>query len=68
MGPWLLQQSSPLLIHKWQQELTKWRRIEDQLTRSDTAEAETKQKQLAQDIRELEEILLCLQMDKPSSS
>jgi tRNA (adenine22-N1)-methyltransferase len=68
MGPWLLQQVSPLLIHKWQQELVKWLRIQDQLKRSDTEEAEAKYHQMTAEIQELEEILLCLQMAKPSSN
>jgi tRNA (adenine22-N1)-methyltransferase len=64
MGPWLVTEQSPILIKKWQAECQKWQSVLEQLNHSETLEARAKQEEMDAHIRELEEILQCMQMAK----
>lgn len=65
MGPFLLRKREPMLVQKWQNELRKLDRIIENMGRSETIEAIDKRKQLESLYKQIEEVLSCLQKDKP---
>lgn len=65
MGPYLLRTPGETFVRKWRSELAKRQRIAEQLSRSDMAEAGARQEQLRKEMAAIEEVLECLQTDKP---
>lgn len=68
MGPFLLREPSALLTKKWKSELEKLARICKQLSRSDLDESRAKLLNYKEEMKQIEEVLACLPMAKPSSS
>jgi tRNA (adenine22-N1)-methyltransferase len=64
MGPYLLEQASDAFVHKWLYELDKLERICGQLAQSDLEASRQKERDLRRTIREIEEVLGCLQKAK----
>lgn len=65
MGPHLLRAPKPVLIKKWRHELDKLARICEQLSGSELPESAMKLVQFKAEMNVLEEVLKCLQTDKP---
>ncbi|WP_040948391.1 tRNA (adenine(22)-N(1))-methyltransferase [Gorillibacterium massiliense] len=69
MGPFLLQEASPVFVQKWHGEIAKLERISEQLDESELAASKAKKQELDREIQTLKEVLLaCTQKDKPSFS
>jgi tRNA (adenine22-N1)-methyltransferase len=66
MGPYLLTQSDPIWIQKWQDELFKLQRIVEQLTRSEQEASLQRQQQIQNEMLEIQEVIACSQKAKPS--
>ncbi|MBC8079463.1 MAG: SAM-dependent methyltransferase [Gorillibacterium sp.] len=64
MGPYLLKKGGDVFCKKWNSEIDKLIRIEEQLHSSELETAREKQLELRQDIRIFSEVLKCLQMDR----
>lgn len=64
LGPHLLRKSSELFIKKWKMELSKRKRIVQQMKQSSLQQAQLKKEQFEQEISELEEIIQCMQKVK----
>ncbi|MBO8171372.1 MAG: tRNA (adenine-N(1))-methyltransferase [Bacillaceae bacterium] len=64
IGPFLLEESSPILLEKWNQELHKLNRIRDQISRSTDPEALRKKTEVEEKIRMIKEVFTCLPEDK----
>lgn len=65
IGPILWRKKSPVLRHKWEEELEKYKNIERQLLSSTNDEAEERKEQFAAKIKRIEEVLSCMPTDKP---
>lgn len=65
MGPYLLQQADPILIAKWELEISKLERIVETLQQSSLEASREKEAQLRQEIVCIKEVLQCLQKDRP---
>jgi tRNA (adenine22-N1)-methyltransferase len=68
MGPYLLTQADPIWIRKWEDELSKLQRIVDQLSQSHLETSIHRQKLIAEEMVEIQEVLACTQKVKPSSN
>jgi tRNA (adenine22-N1)-methyltransferase len=68
MGPYLIQQGGAVFHAKWQSENQKLRGIIRDLQQSDRDEARQRAAAFQTEIDEVEAILACLPMDKPSSN
>jgi len=66
MGPYLLHNGEELLKKKWRMELEKLDRVRRQLSLSALPESREKEAVLAKEIQQIEEVLECLPMVKPS--
>ncbi|GGD71323.1 tRNA (adenine(22)-N(1))-methyltransferase [Paenibacillus nasutitermitis] len=66
MGPYLLHNGEELLRKKWRMELDKLERVRRQLSLSALDESRDKQAVLAGEMQQIEEVLECLPMVKPS--
>ncbi|MBH5318115.1 tRNA (adenine(22)-N(1))-methyltransferase TrmK [Paenibacillus sp. GSMTC-2017] len=64
MGPYLLRNPHPALIKKWKNEINKIEWICDKLSSSDLPESALKRKQFQAEMKSIQEVLNCLQMDK----
>jgi Predicted SAM-dependent methyltransferase len=67
MGPHLLRAPKEVFFKKWRYELDKLGRIVAQMSQSDLEQAEQKKQQFREEMNVIEEVLQCLQTDKPSS-
>lgn len=65
MGPYLMGQADPVFFRKWDYEIAKLQRIENQLASSRLAESVARREAIRQEIRQLKEVLQCLPKDKP---
>ncbi|TXK77104.1 class I SAM-dependent methyltransferase [Paenibacillus sp. N3.4] len=65
LGPYLINEPSEVWFRKWESELKKLEMIEGQLKRSDAEASKLKAEQVGQEIREIREVLACLQKVKP---
>ncbi|MBU5440476.1 class I SAM-dependent methyltransferase [Paenibacillus sp. MSJ-34] len=65
MGPYLLRQGDEAFMSKWHQELDKLQHICRTLQRSETEDARSKEREFRHKMKEIEEVLQCLQKDKP---
>ncbi|MBD0379123.1 tRNA (adenine(22)-N(1))-methyltransferase [Paenibacillus sedimenti] len=65
MGPYLLEEAPEVWFRKWESELEKLAMIEAQLSRSSAEASKAKAEQIAEEIREIKEVLACLQKVKP---
>lgn len=65
-GPYLLREASDVFVEKWRRETAKLRKIAEQLNRSETEEAAQKRETLLAEIKEVEELIACLQKGRPS--
>lgn len=68
LGPFLWQEKSPILIKKLERERDKWHKIQTQMAQSDRAQTQERLQEVQQEINWLNEVIQCLQMDKPSSN
>jgi tRNA (adenine22-N1)-methyltransferase len=68
MGPYLLRDADPIWILKWQDELIKLQRIVEQLSRSQQESSRHRQKQIQDEMIDIQEVLACSQKVKPSFS
>ncbi|RFB38791.1 tRNA (adenine(22)-N(1))-methyltransferase [Brevibacillus sp. VP] len=66
IGPFLLQQQSPILLEKWKSELEKWEKIKERMTASTRVETQEKLSEIEDKIIWIKGVLTCLQTDKPS--
>jgi tRNA (adenine22-N1)-methyltransferase len=65
MGPYFINEAPDVWFTKWESELKKLAMIEDQLQLSAAEVSKTKAEQVSQEIREIKEVLACLQKVKP---
>lgn len=65
LGPFLWTQRSPILLEKWKAEKEKAERVLQGLEKSRSAGAEEKKTEIEQRLTWIEEVLQCLQTDKP---
>lgn len=65
MGPYLLEEAPEVWFSKWDSELKKLAMIEGQLKLSTAEASAAKAEQIAQEIKEIKEVLACLQKVKP---
>lgn len=65
MGPYLLDEAPDVWFRKWDSELKKLAMIEGQLKLSSAEASVAKAEQIAQEIKEIKEVLACLQKVKP---
>ncbi|MEW9667384.1 tRNA (adenine(22)-N(1))-methyltransferase TrmK [Ammoniphilus sp. 3BR4] len=65
LGPFLWDQQSPILLEKWKAEKEKAQRVMQGLEKSRSAGAEEKKAEIEQRLKWIEEVLQCLQTDKP---
>ncbi|MGD8189047.1 tRNA (adenine(22)-N(1))-methyltransferase [Brevibacillus ginsengisoli] len=68
LGPMLWQEKSPVLLKKLERERDKWHKIQTQISQSERAETQERLQEVQQEINWLNEVIQCLQMDKPSSN
>ncbi|MEO3947415.1 tRNA (adenine(22)-N(1))-methyltransferase TrmK [Gorillibacterium sp. CAU 1737] len=59
-GPFLVEAKGPVFSRKWERELTKWKRVGQQLTESELPASQEKREEVAHTIRLLEEVLACM--------
>lgn len=64
MGPWLLKQPSEVFFTKWEDELCKMEGILKSISSSKLASAEMKAQEFKQEMKQIREVLACLQKDK----
>jgi tRNA (adenine22-N1)-methyltransferase len=64
MGPYLMEQASPVWFLKWEGEIEKLEKICDQLRRSTSETSKQKEAELRQEILEIKEVLHCLRKVK----
>lgn len=67
MGPYLIQNPSPVWFQKWELEISKLEMIRRQLALSDSLESRLKDQELVQEIQRIKEVMACLQKDRTSS-
>lgn len=65
-GPYLLREASAVFVEKWRRETTKLQRVAEELKRSDLEEAARKRETLLAEIKQIKELISCLQKGKPS--
>ncbi|MDU0201663.1 tRNA (adenine(22)-N(1))-methyltransferase [Paenibacillus sp. MAH-36] len=65
MGPYLLEEAPEVWFSKWDSELKKLAMIEGQLKLSTAEASAVKAEQIAQEIKDIKEVLACLQKVKP---
>ncbi|MBP1961444.1 tRNA (adenine(22)-N(1))-methyltransferase [Paenibacillus aceris] len=65
MGPYLMKEAPEVWFTKWESELKKLAMIEGQLKLSSADASVAKAEQIAQEIKEIEEVIACLQKVKP---
>nr|WP_150960027.1 class I SAM-dependent methyltransferase [Aneurinibacillus sp. XH2] len=68
MGPYLVQEVSPVFVAKWEREIDKLVKVSDQLANSRLEASEAKQEQINKRIDRIKEVLQCLQKAKRLSS
>ncbi|HZG13633.1 MAG TPA: tRNA (adenine(22)-N(1))-methyltransferase TrmK [Candidatus Bathyarchaeia archaeon] len=68
LGPFLWKKKEPLLIHKWNRELEKWRHIRDQIQRAGRVENQSRLEEISREIEWIEEVIACLQTDSTLSN
>lgn len=68
LGPFLWQEKSPVLLKKLEREQDKWHKIHAQMSQSDRPETRERLHEVQQEIHWLNEVIQCLQTDKPSSN
>ncbi|ULL17635.1 tRNA (adenine-N(1))-methyltransferase [Paenibacillus sp. H1-7] len=68
MGPYLLQDPTPVWFAKWDLEYGKLEMIRGQLALSEQPEAKQKQREIEEEMKTIREVLACLQKDKASSN
>ncbi|MCR8631410.1 tRNA (adenine(22)-N(1))-methyltransferase [Paenibacillus radicis (ex Xue et al. 2023)] len=66
LGPYFLQEPSAVWFHKWKLELDKLEMIRGQLARSSQQETRSKEQLIESEIKQIKEVLACLQKDKAS--
>ncbi len=66
LGPLLWQEKSPVLLKKLEREREKWNKILAQMSHSDRPETRDRLKEMQQEVNWLNEVISCLQTDKPS--
>ncbi|MFD0692801.1 tRNA (adenine(22)-N(1))-methyltransferase [Paenibacillus sp. GCM10027628] len=64
MGPFLMKEAPDVWFRKWESELEKLSMIETQLSRSTAEASKAKAEQITNEIREIKEVLACLQKDR----
>lgn len=65
LGPYLINEASEIWFSKWESELKKLAMIEGQLKLSSAQASKSKADQVAQEMKEIKEVLACLQKVKP---
>lgn len=65
MGPYLIKEAPEVWFTKWESELNKLAMIEGQLKNSSAEASAAKAEQIAREIKEIKEVLACLQKVKP---
>ncbi|MEW9701623.1 tRNA (adenine(22)-N(1))-methyltransferase TrmK [Paenibacillus sp. SI8] len=65
MGPYLVTEAPAVWFKKWESELEKLNMIQTQLSHSSAEASKVKAEQIGQEIREIKEVLACLQKVKP---
>lgn len=68
LGPYLMERPSEVWFQKWRLELDKLDMIRRQLARSTQAEARTKEAAIEAEMKQIKEVMACLQKDKASSN
>lgn len=66
MGPHLLRNPNTVWMEKWERELNKLERIHQQLKQSSTDSGKQKTAEVSHEIKQISEVLQCLQKAKPS--
>ncbi|WP_152398437.1 MULTISPECIES: tRNA (adenine(22)-N(1))-methyltransferase [Paenibacillus] len=64
MGPWLLEQPNEVFVAKWQGELVKMEGILKSVSSSKLPSAAAKARELTEEMKQIREVLACLQKDK----
>lgn len=65
MGPHLVKAPNKVFFKKWQGEIAKLQSVLKQVERSELESAREKREELQRQIEQLEEVLVCLQKDRP---
>ncbi|USG63843.1 tRNA (adenine(22)-N(1))-methyltransferase TrmK [Brevibacillus ruminantium] len=65
LGPFLWEEKSPVLTSKWMRERDKWRKVLEQLSRSEKEEAQERARQVEKELEWMDEVIACLRTDKP---
>ncbi|GAK39654.1 hypothetical protein TCA2_2143 [Paenibacillus sp. TCA20] len=65
MGPFLVEQGGSVFVKKWELEIDKIQKVLTSLSKSDLPEAKEKAEELQQELKRIEEVLTCMQKDKP---
>lgn len=68
LGPFLWQKKSPILHKKLEREKEKWLKIYAQMSQSEREETKSRLHEVQQEITWLEEVISCIQTDKPLSN
>ena len=66
MGPYLLEKPNEVFFKKWHSEIAKLERIQRSVASSRLESAALKNEELRKEIEQIQEVLSCLQKDKPS--
>lgn len=64
MGPHLVKEANEVFFKKWQGEIVKLQFVLKQMVRSELESARAKREELRRQIKQLEEVLVCLRKDK----
>lgn len=65
LGPWLMKQPNAVWFEKWHEEIKQLERIRSSVASSSQEASRVKEQELAELIRQLKEVVECLQKDKP---
>jgi tRNA (adenine22-N1)-methyltransferase len=68
LGPYLLRQPTAVWFRKWKLELDKLDRIKRRLANSELPESRRKEQEIEAEMKQIKEVLACLQKDKTSSN
>ncbi|WP_442603728.1 tRNA (adenine(22)-N(1))-methyltransferase [Paenibacillus sp. KN14-4R] len=65
LGPWLVHDPSQVWVTKWESELAKMDRVRVSMSQSDLESAKQKKEILTQEMKQIQEVLTCLQKVQP---
>lgn len=64
MGPFLVEQGGPVFVKKWYGEMDKINKVLASLSKSELSEAMEKAEELRNELKRIEEVLVCMQKDR----